>query len=121
VIEMQMWSLNNNKSPYIGRAYFKRKTTSIFILKTLRECIWYSDNAKEAYTFFIREIIRTEFHEFMHIFFYHELKKWSCSEKTKFEPLEVMITPYLGEVLADSYAELFYEVFEWLKEKVKWV
>jgi len=118
---MQMWSLNKNTSPYIGRAYFKTSRTSIFLIKILDECIWHSDDAHDAYNLFLEQIVRIEFHEFIHIFFKHTLGKWACSEKTKILPLEDLMTKPLAEVLAKGYAEIFFDVYVWLMDKVKWV
>jgi len=117
----QLYSLNANQSPYVGRAYFKKRQTSIMILKILREAVIYSGDAEEAFSIFLSEVLLVENHELLHLFFKHELGKWAYAEKKidkcAFALSEAMITHL--DTLAE-YIEMYHDILEWLKTEVEW-
>ena len=120
---MQMWSLTNNNTPYIGRAYFKTGTASIFILKIARFAVedtkFDGRSACDAYQKFLYTLLYAELHERLHLFFKHELGKWAYSERI----IHSLETPLMQALMREQriydYVDLFWEVFEWMKEQMK--
>jgi len=120
---MQMWSLNDNNTPYIGRAYFKTGTASIFILKIARFAIedtqFHGESVSEAYQRFLYTLLYAEVHERLHLFFKQELGKMAYSEKVIHSLEKPLMQALMIEQRLYDYVNLFWEVFEWMKEQIE--
>jgi hypothetical protein len=113
----EFWSLVDNETGWVGRCYWRTRNHSIMLIKVLRFAMRYhKEGTHLAYAWFLREIIYVQHHEFLHLFFKFNLKKWGNSEKRIHFSCE-KITHELIDILGQGYWDAFYDVEDWVVEK----
>ena len=125
---MQLWSLKITDTDIIGRAYFRRKgkllpknkqRITIFLAKIALFALELIErnNAKAIYVDFLNNLLLSELHEHLHIFFANTNSNPYSECKCKFWARKLL--PFVAEIVARNYAECYNEVFIWLGEELE--